>query len=123
MARIRTVKPSIWTDGKTMRLNDSALLLFIALFNQADDEGRLKNDAVEIEANCPRFMSKSEQLLQELAKAELIKIYGNTNQYIQILNFTKHQKIDKPRDSIIPLPSKNQSATSRRPVGERSTHG
>ena len=48
MARIRTVKPEMWTDGKVVRLTDGANLLFVALLNQADDSGRLKNDPKEI---------------------------------------------------------------------------
>ena len=42
MARIRTVKPEFWTDEKTGHLSSDAKLLFIGLWNHADDYGVLE---------------------------------------------------------------------------------
>jgi len=39
MARIRTIKPQFWTDEKIGNLPMGARLLFIGLWNLADDEG------------------------------------------------------------------------------------
>ena len=102
MPRIRTVKPEMWTDGKVVRLSDSCNLLFIALLNQADDAGRLKNDPKEIECRAPRFWERSSQLIQELELIGLITAYGDNREYLQIVNFSKHQRIDKPSQSSIP---------------------
>jgi hypothetical protein len=42
MSRIRTIKPEFWEDEGNGRLSALARLLFIATFNMADDEGRLR---------------------------------------------------------------------------------
>ena len=42
--RIRTIKPDFWTDAKVSKLTYLARLLFIGLWNVADDEGRFKSD-------------------------------------------------------------------------------
>jgi hypothetical protein len=40
MARIRTLKPTVWLSPQIMNLSHGARLLFIGLITQADDEGR-----------------------------------------------------------------------------------
>ncbi|MCS5946284.1 hypothetical protein LNP25_19480 [Klebsiella variicola subsp. variicola] len=42
MARIRTVKPEFWTDEKVVECSIPARLLFIGLFNFANDMGCLE---------------------------------------------------------------------------------
>lgn len=39
MARIRTIKPTFWTDEDMAEISESACLLAIGLLNYADDEG------------------------------------------------------------------------------------
>ena len=39
MARIRNIKPDFWTDEKLVELETWERLLFIGLWNFADDEG------------------------------------------------------------------------------------
>lgn len=41
MARIRTVKPDLFSDEKLARVSLQARLLYIGLFTEADDQGRL----------------------------------------------------------------------------------
>ena len=45
MARIRTIKPEFWTDEKIVELSAFARLLFIGLWNFADDAGRMEFSA------------------------------------------------------------------------------
>ena len=115
--RIRTVKPGMWTDGRVVRLSDAANLLFISLLNQADDEGRLKNDPKEIECHAPRFWERSKELIKELVDASLLNVYGISDEFLEIPNFGKHQVIDRPRSSEIP------SSNIRRTFSEQSTQG
>jgi len=117
MARIRTVKPEMWTDGKVVRLSDAANLFFIALLNQADDDGRLQNDSKQIECRAPRFWGRAETLLKELADAGLVVTFGLQGQFLQIKNFSKHQVIDRKRPSEIPSPN------ARRTLADHSTQG
>ncbi len=39
MARIRTIKPTFWTDEDMADISEAACLLAIGLLNYADDEG------------------------------------------------------------------------------------
>lgn len=48
MARIRTVKPEFWTDEKIVECSIPARLLFIGLFNFADDKGCLERSPKRI---------------------------------------------------------------------------
>ena len=107
----------MWTDGKVVRLTDAANLLFIALLNQADDSGRLKNDPKEIECKAPRFWERSKTLIDELAKVSLVVVYGKNAEFLQIKNFSKHQVIDRKRESEIPSP------INRRSIADESTQG
>lgn len=44
MARIRTLKPSVWRDKAFCSVSRDARLLFIGLISNADDEGRFEAD-------------------------------------------------------------------------------
>lgn len=117
--RIRTIKPEMWTSAQVLRLSDSAVLMFCSLLNQADDEGRLVYDTLSIEAKCPRFYGKSKKLIEELAKQKLIEIYDALHhQLIQIVKFTEHQNINRPRPSDYPAPPSMQRGG--RPRGSKS---
>jgi len=43
MARIRTIKPEFWVDDVIVELTYEARLLFIGLWNFADDEGYIED--------------------------------------------------------------------------------
>lgn len=104
MARIRTIKPDFWVSGKQLRLSADAVILIISLWNNADDEGRMVDDPVEIGAHCPRVSGKVEQLLNELDRAPFIHRYVSENgrKYIQVHDWKDHQVINHPKPSTIP---------------------
>ena len=110
MPRIRTIKPEFWTDKKIIRLSKIARLFFIGLWNFADDNGVLEADPLQLKAlifpvDPDIGIEEIEKFLAELEKFELIKTYEvNGTSYIWIKNFRKHQKIDRPRKSNLPLP-------------------
>lgn len=104
--RIRTIKPDFWSSGKQLRLSADAVILIVSLWNQADDEGRLSEDPLEIGAHCPRVSGKVEQLLNELEKpaTQFLHRYRSDTgkRYIQIHDWHDHQVINHPRKSTIP---------------------
>ena len=71
MARIRTIKPEIWTDEKFMAVSHGARLLFIGMFNFADDNGDLLYSITELQG---RIFPGDEEPAVEYWLTELINI-------------------------------------------------
>ena len=108
MARNRIVKPQFWTDEMTGTLSDKAKLLFIGMLNFADDEGKIIGNLYYLNSMIFPYAQEIEHIqksLIELSEKNLIFAYKIKNQdYYWIVNFRKHQKIDKPQPSQIPNP-------------------
>lgn len=106
MARIRTIKPEFWQDEKLMPLSDTARLLFLGLISMADDYGRLVYNPKLIEALLfdPDGPDRSRDVRECLANLSRIGrvIVGKASsgqRVLQIVNWEKHQKVDKPNKS------------------------
>lgn len=119
MARNRMIKPEFWEDSKIALLSDKAKLLFIALWNFADDEGFLENNANWIAVKCFPYEKnvKIEKILAELFK---IGVIFEKNGIIQIKNFLKHQKINRPNKSELSQKFNEQSVNTHEPFSEPS---
>lgn len=106
MARIRTVKPEFWTDEKVVECSIPSRLLFIGLFNFANDMGCLERSPKRLKMQIfPADALDCEPLIQELITHGLLTEYSvNDVCYLQIKGFLKHQKINRPSASKIPLP-------------------
>jgi hypothetical protein len=105
--RIRTIKPDFWTDEKVVELSPWARLLFIGLWNIADDHGRLIYSPRKIKLQLfPADSIEVGDLFRELIDRRLVLIYknGDSTQYLQVKHFAEHQKIDKRSPSKIPDP-------------------
>lgn len=108
MARIRTLKPEIWQDPKVGKLSQGARLVFIGLITQADDEGRLEYHPRMLRGRL--FLwdddvtdDTVDQWVTEVEATGMIRRYSNNgNNYIDLPNYSKHQKIDKPSPSPLP---------------------
>lgn len=126
MARIRTVKPEFWEDEVVGVLPRDARLLFIATFNLADDEGLLRWAPAYLKASAFMYdddvtVSDVAKLMQCLADAGLLFPYiGGVarQQMAMVVNFRKHQNINRPQKSKLPPPSL-QSGEVRRVYGRR----
>jgi len=111
MARIRSVKPTFWTDEKVGLLARDVRLTFLGLISaMADDHGRLSGVARIVRGAVYPFdedisTAEVERHLVEIAAKRLITRYAvNGGQYIHIRNWLRHQKVDKPSPSLIPEP-------------------
>lgn len=105
MPRNRMIKPEFWGNEQLVECSFGARLLFIGLMNFADDNGLLQNRPKKIKMNIfPADNVDVEKFINELVNVELIQLYeSNGHEYIWIINFTKHQRIDKPNyDSPTP---------------------
>ncbi|WP_282790852.1 HNH endonuclease signature motif containing protein [Streptomyces sp. CC224B] len=113
MPRIRTVKPEFWEDELLGVVPRDARLLFIATFNMADDEGILRWTPAYIKAQA--FMydddlgpKEVDQLMRTLTDTGLIFPYVGgvaRQQMAVVVNFRKHQRINRPQKSKLPPPS------------------
>lgn len=92
MGRIRTIKPTFWTDGKISRLSDSSALLFIALWNFSDDFGFFSCDTLELSLKVSRWRSQSlHKMLCSLAEHGLIRLCSSLE--VGLIIGWEHQKI------------------------------
>lgn len=114
MARIRSIKPGFWTDEKLAQFSPLVRLTFLGLISaMADDEGRCKGDVRLVKASVwPLDDDVTAQVvashLDALTSAGRILVYEHDGaRYIQIVNWLRHQKIDKARRSELPAPPDN----------------
>jgi hypothetical protein len=107
MARIRSIKPEFPQSESIGRLSRDGRLLFIQLWTLVDDEGRARAASRMLASLLYPYDDDAPALiggwLSELEDADLIRRYevsGTT--YLEIVNWLKHQKIDRPSASRIP---------------------
>lgn len=113
MPSIRSLKPDFWDDEPLARLGSDARLIFQALWNLADDYGRLVDDVGRIF----RFVFAAEGPMPHIDRrgvhAELERIAGlgkivrysaDGRRYIAVARFDKHQKPRRRFPSQIPQP-------------------
>lgn len=106
MARIRTIKPEFWTDEHVVEMTAWARLLFIGLWNFADDDGRMVYSPKRIKMQIfPGDDVDIVSLFAELRREERVVTYCVDGvEYLAIINFARHQKVDKRSASKIPEP-------------------
>lgn len=121
MARIRTIKPELWSSDRFGECSTSARLLFVASLNFADDAGNLDRSARQLKAQTlPYDDVDPEPLVEELLLAGLFIEYKVSDKlYLHIKNFELHQKIDRPSKSRLPV--YDTSLRTRRTLVECST--
>lgn len=113
MPRIRTVKPEFWEDELLGVIPRDARLLFIATFNMADDEGILRWTPAYIKAQAFMYdddltLKDVDQLMRCLTDTGLVFPYVGgvaKQQMAMVVNFRKHQRINRPQKSKLPPPS------------------
>lgn len=107
MARIRTIKPEFPQSESMGRVSRDARLFFILLWTVADDYGRLRGDSRLLASLLLPYDDDSRAIsqacLDELSAEGCITTYTvGLDSYIQINNWDKHQKIDRPSGSKFP---------------------
>jgi hypothetical protein len=110
--RIRTLKPEVWEDEAVGKLGAWERLLFIGLITMADDEGRLRALPSAIGGHVFPYdehpPAKILRWLEAVRGVGLIDRYEHDGTpYVQIIGWAKHQKINRPQESILPAPSMN----------------
>lgn len=110
MARIRTIKPEFPQSESMGRVSRESRLCFILLFTLADDAGRLRGNSRMLASLLYPYDDDAKKhidtWLTELQKEECIVRYEiDGDSYIELCQWHKHQKIDRPSASKIPPPN------------------
>ena len=124
--RIRTIKPTFWTNDELAELHPLTRLLFIGLWCLADVRGRLEDRPKRIKAAViPYDDHDVDEALEQLAKAGFLIRYsvGNLG-VIQVTNFEKHQRITgKEAETESDFPASDCEGARVRTGKQRGTTG
>lgn len=108
MARIRTIKPEMFSSESLAEVSLSAERTFTGLLTQADDFGRHRDHAAVIAGSLWALRREHtpvhvEEDLQKLANAGLICRYTGCDgrAYLHVVTWAKHQKINRKTPSRI----------------------
>lgn len=111
MARIRSTKPEFWSDLKIARMSRDARLLYIALWNQADEWARVHGDIRWVKGHCFPYdddlnLAAIERLLTELAgNGRVVRYTVDGDPYLYLPTLGKHQRLEPNKTpSRLPAP-------------------
>lgn len=110
MARKRMIDPMIWQDEEFGALTAQAKILFIGLFSNADDEGRIRANPAYIKSTIFMYDSidlKSVETFRDEVAGNMksIQLYQvDGKDYIQLKNWSEYQKQHKDRIVSSTLP-------------------
>ena len=115
MARIRTIKPEFFTSEDIVALSPLARLLYVAIWLEADREGRLQWRPKTLKM---RYLPADDcdviALANELVGAGLVVPYeADGMQLAEVPTFTRHQVINN-RETASALPARVKDASGTR---------
>lgn len=105
--RIRTVKPEFWQDEDLAEISETARLVAIGLLNMADDEGFFNANEKLVSSLLFPLTEPSvsiHECLNQLVRSGYLKLHPckkGKKVYGQVVNFLKHQKVNRPSPSKI----------------------
>jgi hypothetical protein len=110
MPRMRTLKPTFFSNDQLAEVHPLGRLLFQGLWCMADREGRLEDRPKRIKAEVlPYDNANVERLLCDLeARGFILRYCIGEDRFIQVRNFAKHQNPHvKEPPSTIPAPDEH----------------
>jgi hypothetical protein len=111
MARIRTVKPTFWTDDKVTSVCRDARLMFIGIWNFAGDDGLIEDKPRQIKllifpGDDDLSVDDIARLIGYLVEVGLMDRYvtpdGETT-YLHVRHWVRHQRVDRPSKGVVDL--------------------
>jgi hypothetical protein len=120
MARIRTIKPEFFTSEDIVSLTPMARLFYVALWCEADREGRLEWKPRTFKIRYfPADDCDVDALAREVIALGLVKQYGQGLAYIP--SFTKHQFVNNRESaSVLPDPKEGKEGEGKEGEGSRA---
>lgn len=129
VARIRTIKPEFWDSPGVETLDFQWRLLFVAMWNWADDSGRGKAEARELMGFA--FPRDEDMTVGEFRRGlgEVRRVFGvvfykvDGRSFYFIPSWVKHQKIDKRSAPRWPGPEEGQEydPATNQPVDQQES--
>ena len=106
MARIRTIKPEWLEDSRMVLASPEARVLSVGLILLADDYGRGHgNPRAVLPRIFPGHSREGEKAWEELLQMGFFEVYlVGGEQYFAIVNWRRHQRVDKPGKPMVPEP-------------------
>jgi len=105
------VDPSIWQDEGMAELTARQQLLYIGLFSNADDAGRMKGSPSALRLALPTLYAGQglEEVADDLAAVcstmtQIVVYTVDRRQYLAFKNYAMWQRIDRPSKSLLPPP-------------------
>ena len=135
MSRKRMVSPEFYTDEKILELPIPARLMFIGIWNHADDEGIIKNSPKQLKvqiypADEEITLNTIIEYVEMMVKLKLLTKGTNIDDspLLKITKWTDHQKINRPtlsRYVFAPLQITDGSVNAHGSISEDSVsnHG
>lgn len=126
MARIRSVKPEFWKSETIAALSMQTRLTFIALWTYVDDNGVGRDveklvaaELYPLEDDPRETLAHVSRSLAELSDhGRIVRYTVEGKPFLAVVNWTEHQKIDKPNKPRYPGPEeadKPLTCDSRQP--------
>lgn len=119
MTRIRTVKPELWADSAFVACSPLARLLWIGIWNHADDYGVVKADAAQLRRQIlPDDIVDGQALIDELvAQRLLLSMQAKDGTHVLVVRtWERHQKVDKRSPGKYGMPSSFTDRTAAPPA-------
>jgi hypothetical protein len=114
MARMRTIKPEYWADEDLADLPRDARLLYIGLWNLADEHARLRGDPRYVKGQLFPYdddlsAAKVDVLINALAVAgRVVRYRKGGGQYMFLPKLAKHQRLEAEKvPSRLPSPEES----------------
>ena len=126
MSRIRTIKPEFWTSVQVVECSPIARLLFIGMWNFADDNGVLPMSSKQIRMQVfpgDGFTAADiDAFVSELVAQGLVArfIGSDSKPYLAITGWARHQRIDRPNPKYPAPPATFE--TTQEQFDEHSTN-
>src|SRR5471030_318034 len=118
MPRIRTIQPNFAHSNSIMHLSRDARLLFVQLWTVVDDCGRARASPADLASRLYPLDDDAPALLpgwlDELEREGCLEGYTVDDvDYLRIVNWREHQKIDRPTPSRLPAAPSEPLASPR----------
>lgn len=105
--RIRSIKPEFVLDEQVSRWPAETRLAYIYLWMEADDHGRLRANATYLRSQLFPYDDRInlEKVLAPIVKSGKLFLYNAKGEsYGYLVNFHKHQRINRPSKPVHPEP-------------------